>query len=258
MNGYPQTTTASYAGRPVAIPGYGLRASMLAAPHSENYDATDCYNNAYSSVQVSGDAVHCWSHEGSVAYHAHTDWPSSYARSIPQSSSDYLATEPRKILVTHISHQARAKEVTAWIQKKIGSYANKIGSIDVPCCHSSSELRGHAYIVFQTSSSAKHAVKLLHEGTFKGRKVSAKIAIEGVPEVASGSYEDSLYTEKEWGKSHRSKHKESISSNSTSASHFSSKSSCSKHSEKSGKKDKKEKRDSGPVIVDGSSRKKSR
>lgn len=93
---------------------------------------------------------------------------------------DFVVTEPRKVLVTQLGSGAQVDEIKSWIQKRAGTYANTISSIEVPCKRSSTEARGHAYIIFETVSAAAHTIKLLDASKFKGRHVTARLTTEGL------------------------------------------------------------------------------
>lgn len=101
----------------------------------------------------------------------------------------YLVTEQRKVILTQLANKAQADEVKAWVHKRCGVYTAAISSIEMPCKRASTELRGHAFIVFETTFAATHTVKLLNNSSFKGRKVAAHLANEGLPQaVIAGSH----------------------------------------------------------------------
>jgi hypothetical protein len=104
---------------------------------------------------------------------------------MPQGSPrGFVVTEHRKALVTQLGNGAQVEEIKSWIYKTAGTYANTISSIEVPCKRSSTEARGHAYIIFETASAAADAIKLLNASTFKGRQVSARLTTEGLSRTA--------------------------------------------------------------------------
>jgi RNA recognition motif-containing protein len=135
----------------------------------------------------------------------------------------------------------------------MGAHASKIKAIEVPLGSSGSDTRGYAYVTFRSSSSAKEAVRLLDQGTFKGRQVSVRLASDGVtlidrPEEATGINMDREDNAK---KTRRPKHRETIPTSSTSGKKsFPDKGSGSSKGDKSEKAEK-DNRPTVPLVVDG-------
>ena len=89
-------------------------------------------------------------------------------------------TERRKILITHIDRKCHRADAAAWIRSKIGTYSAKVRDIELPVHESNSQLRGHAYVIFESASDAKQAIALLDQQVYKKRKISARFTTEGV------------------------------------------------------------------------------
>lgn len=96
---------------------------------------------------------------------------------------EYVETEARKILVTNIERKDKAADVTAWLRRKIGHYATHIVDLDLPRNEAKRQLRGHAYIVFQTSHAATRAIDRLNGQTLHNRTLAARLTNEGVSQA---------------------------------------------------------------------------
>ena len=95
-------------------------------------------------------------------------------------SSSYVETERRKVVLRHIERKARRDEVTSWVQKKLGSTAAAVCSIDIPHEETSGRLKGHGYIIFKNASAANKAVEALDQKKFQKGCISARLTVEGV------------------------------------------------------------------------------
>lgn len=95
----------------------------------------------------------------------------------------FLLTEPRKVIVAQLPPKARVEEVQDWISKRC-EHLLPILFINVPCRPDTGELRGNAFIDFATTESAQSSLKVLDDVEFQGRRVSAKIANEGLSQYS--------------------------------------------------------------------------
>ncbi|KAF7545498.1 hypothetical protein G7Z17_g9139 [Cylindrodendrum hubeiense] len=228
-----------------------------------------------------------------VPYHGRTE-PQAYTEGYATSGATqphYRATEQRKLHISSFPQQANLDEVKSWIRRKAGP--NKITTLDVPQNSNSRYLRGHAFAIFDNSAEAAKAMDQLNKARFQGRRVTAKPAKEGVtdldvdselmssePVIPTGPSRDKESGHYRSEKGHRSKQTGSggsdkkrsssdkklpsssdkkISSSSDkklSSSPDKKVSSSNKTNEKKSSPPKeKSNKDSGPVIADGSSRK---
>lgn len=261
LGGYAQAYPFSYEGHDVAISAYSIPSSMtFAGADPTAYNTSDYYGEAYRSPQVAGTHDHYW--EASLPYHGSTAWSNHDLGTVsqPADHGNYVQTERRKVLIRGIPSQARPEQVVAWVRKKLGPFAGKINAIEVPPSNSDSEIRGHAYVTLRSSSSAKEVVGILNQATFKGRQVSARLAVDGFTLIDDGAPgpQEARDSDRDKGlkKTRHSKHRE------TEATSSGSRHKSTSHKDaKSGKsdkrdKDEKDKSDPGPLVVDGSGRQK--
>ncbi|CAM1505614.1 Fc.00g112510.m01.CDS01 [Cosmosporella sp. VM-42] len=236
-------------------PQYGYHGSQCALPHRGRPDAA-AYTESYGTTPP----------EHSQSAEHQEEYPSAYP-------PDYLPTEQRKLHISPFPQQAQVEEVTSWITRKAGAYAAYIVDIEVPQNINSPYLRGHVFVVFDSATVAHKAMHLISKARFQDRRVTAKLTVEGVTTNETSIPTGPRALE---GKSHRSKHKDSKGSSSRSSAHHPKGSSNKKHSSSSHDKkssssgkngssssssdkkksspDRKSTKDSGPVIVDGTSR----
>ena len=262
----------SYSSVPIA--GYSPPApTAFAGPNGAACNTVADYYNyggAYRSSQVSGTPDNYWS--ASLPYLDHTAWSNSdFANTAPQPAdpSSHVVTERRKILVRDLPFRATPEQVIAWVRKKMGPFAGKISTIEVPRGRSGPEIRGHAYVAFRSSSSAKEAVRIMDQSTFKGRQVSARMTTEGVALMDDGDPRPKklVDADKDKGPKKSRRSKDKVEGAIRSSSSRSGQRSSSDKDAKSGKvgkmektekseKDDKDRKYSGPLVVDGTTKQK--
>ena len=248
----------SYEGHALAAPAYSIPVSMASAGGNPGaYSTADHYEGPYSSSQSAGSYGHYGYWGASLPYHGGAAWPNDNgfdaATSDAADGGEYIRTERRKILIQDLPFRARPDQVSTWVRKTMGALASKIKAIEVPQGSLGSEICGYAYVTFRSSSSAKEAVRLLDQGTFKGRQVSVRVASDGVtmidrPHEATGIDVDRDGNAK---KTRRSKHREAAPTSSSSGKKSPpGKDSGSSKSDKS-EKTEKDNRPTVPLVVDG-------
>ncbi|KAF4986005.1 hypothetical protein FDECE_16170, partial [Fusarium decemcellulare] len=91
---------------------------------------------------------------------------------------EYVVTEARKLHVSPFPQQVRADDVKSWIRRKVGKA--KIDSIEIPQNNNSKYLRGHVFVIFESTLAANTALGELNKARFQGRRVIARPTVEGV------------------------------------------------------------------------------
>ncbi|KAF4974639.1 hypothetical protein FZEAL_8474 [Fusarium zealandicum] len=204
MAAYPQASGLNYLGLAIPSQGYNQQLSMttiVSVP--EKYataDPREHYGYNDGSTPMEHSAVMYspyYQHKGvqySPAYRGQTEPPAYYdnrAAPAPGASyqDEYIVTEPRKLHVSPFPQQARADEVKSWVRRKVDK--TTIKSIEIPKNSNSKYLRGHVFVIFETSSAATTAMDQLNKARFQGRRVVARPTVEGVTaDEPSDSYEE--------------------------------------------------------------------
>lgn len=178
--------------------------------------------------------------------------------------AQYRATEQRKLHISTFPQQAKKEDVEKWIYHKAGDI--KIITLHIPQNKDSQYLRGHAFVVFANSVDANTVMGRANKARFQSVRVVAKLCQEGVtdlevdeelkqtePVVPTGPN----YSGRHRGeKSRRSKQTASASSDKKRVSSDKKSTSSSKTNDKKPSPPKEEEpKYTGPVIADGSSRK---
>ncbi|KAH7023427.1 hypothetical protein EDB80DRAFT_878902 [Ilyonectria destructans] len=178
--------------------------------------------------------------------------------------AQYRATEQRKLHISAFPQQARKEDVISWIYHKAGEI--KIITLHIPQNKDSQYLRGHAFAVFANSVDANTVMGRVNKSRFWSERTVAKLCQEGVtdlevaeelkqtkPVVPTGPN----YSGRHRGeRSRRSKQTASASSDKKRVSSEKKSTSSSKTNDKKPSPPKEEEpKYTGPVIADGSSRK---
>ena len=257
-------------GMPMAYAGMGPGDPRELDPSAASYPLRHSHDGPQFTLPHRGQPDQVMYRTTSPEYGQPTEYAAEYPSEYP---AGYLVTEQRKLHISTFPQQVRVEEVTTWIRRKAGAYATYISDIEVPQNPKSLYLRGHALVIFNNTAAAQWAMALLNKARFQGRRVTARLAVEGVIANETAIPTGPRALDSGWNRrSHRSKHKDPRGASSSSSSQHPRSSSDKKHSSSShdkssssGKKgssssssDKKKPssdcrsgKEPGPVIVDG-------
>lgn len=93
----------------------------------------------------------------------------------PSRSDPLQAASPDhcKILLKNIPHRSGAKDIDIWARRKLGPFEKGLNGVDVPLDDSGAISRGHAVLRLNSLIHADLVIKKLHKATFRGRTITA-------------------------------------------------------------------------------------
>lgn len=106
-----------------------------------------------------------------AAWHGHAGDPGP-------SQGAFVSTEKRKLFIKNIAYKASESEVRKMIREAAGSDAECIQDIDLPK-DTTGGLKYTAFVLFTTPDAARAVQRRLHQKTFKGRCLMARLTAEG-------------------------------------------------------------------------------
>lgn len=109
----------------------------------------------------------------------HSGLESSQPREQSPPPPELHKAETNTVLATGLGDTATPDAVKIWIQKRCGTHNAGVTRIKVP--RHGPRIRGKAFIDFDTKEHTLRGVRLLNNSTFGGRKVVARVTLEGLP-----------------------------------------------------------------------------